>query len=112
MSTMAVSHNLLKMSFYSRNWIILLKQSIGYVYVTVDFICIGWFEREPREESENYKMKNSCSQWDLIPVPLVFLTDALSIAPCNQSIGYHWNVNYTGEQKKVYKTICFLFQKL
>ena len=34
-----------------------------------------------RERSENFKMKNSCPQWDSISGPLARQTDALSITP-------------------------------
>ena len=34
-----------------------------------------------RKTSENFKMKNSCPQWDSIPGPFARQTDALSIVP-------------------------------
>ena len=42
-----------------------LKEGFDKVYVMVDFICIDL----TREESENYKMKKSCQQWDSIQLP-------------------------------------------
>ena len=30
------------------------------------------------KESENYKIKKSCPQWDSNPLPLAYLTDALA----------------------------------
>ena len=40
-----------------------LKQGISSEYAMVDFICIGLLDLFGTR-IENYKMKNSCSQWD------------------------------------------------
>ena len=47
------------------------------MYVTVDFIDIGIAKLYGKI---NHKMKNSCPQWDSIPVPPAYYTYALSIA--------------------------------
>ena len=40
------------------------------MYITVHFICIlADASCEASEESENYRMKNSCPQWDSNPLP-------------------------------------------
>ena len=46
-----------------------LTQDIGFVYVIVDFICMGLLEMQGAR-SENYKMKNSCLQRDSNSRPL------------------------------------------
>ena len=52
--------------FYLPN--LYLKQDIGMVYVMVDFICMGLLDLWGALK-ENYKMKNSCQQWESNPVP-------------------------------------------
>ena len=55
-----------------------LKQGISSEYAMVDFICMGlldlWWAR-----TENYKMKNSCQQWDSNPAPSAYEATALSV---------------------------------
>ena len=55
-----------------------LKQGISSEYVMVELICMGiidmWGAR-----TENYKMKNSCPQWDSNPGPSACEANALSV---------------------------------
>ena len=55
-----------------------LKQSISSEYAMIDFICMGsldlWGAR-----TENYKMKNSCPQWDSNPGLYAYESNALSV---------------------------------
>ena len=55
-----------------------LKQGITSAYVMVDFICMGiLYLRGAR--TENYKMKNSCPQWDSNPGPSAYEANALKV---------------------------------
>ena len=61
-------------SFFLANFY--LKQGISSKNVMVDFVCIGlldlWGAR-----TENYKMKNSCQQWDSSPRPSAYEVKSL-----------------------------------
>ena len=43
-----------------------LKQGISSEYAMVDFICMGFLDLWG-VRTKNYKMKNSCPQWDSNP---------------------------------------------
>ena len=72
LETAASSHIFLKANLFS-------KQGISSEYVIVDFICLGLFDLWG-ERTENYKMKNSCPQWDSNPGLSAYETDSLRIA--------------------------------
>ena len=55
-----------------------LKQGIDNVYVRVDIICMGLLKLQGTQ-SKNFKVKTSCPQWDLKPVPCAYEADTLSI---------------------------------
>ena len=48
----------------------------------VDFICMGLLELQGMRR-KNYKLKNSCAQWDSSSAPSAYEADALPIAPQN-----------------------------
>ena len=55
-----------------------LNRSISLDYVMVDFICMGLLDLFGTR-TENYKMKNSCPQWDSNPGPSAYAANALSV---------------------------------
>ena len=49
-----------------------VKHGIGKVYVTVDFIRIGWFKLRATRRKRKYKIKNSCPQRDSNPLHIAY----------------------------------------
>ena len=68
------------------------KKGISLEYVIVDFFCMCllnlWGAR-----TENYKMKNSCSQWDLNPGSFACDATSQSVAQSVQISIEHLNVD-------------------
>ena len=56
-----------------------LKQGICLLYVMVDFIYMGLLDLLG-DQTENYKMKNSCQYWDSKPGPFAFEANSVSVA--------------------------------
>ena len=56
-----------------------LKQGISSEYIMVDFICMGLLDLLGTQ-TENYKMKLPCPQWDSDPGPSAYKANALSVA--------------------------------
>ena len=55
-----------------------LKQGISAEYAMVDFICMGLLDLR-WARTENYKIKNSCPQWDSNQGPSAYDASTLSV---------------------------------
>ena len=55
-----------------------LKQGISWEYVIVDFICMGLLDLWGMR-TVNYKMKNSCPQWDSNPGSSAYEANAVCV---------------------------------
>ena len=62
------------------------------MYFVVDFICMGLLDLRG-EQTENYKMKNYCPQWDSNPGSSVYEAKSLSVAILGEISNEHLNID-------------------